>query len=73
MKLKDISLQVNTLLSNIVVENRRKVSFDTASDAYILSGQNFIKIAQNGQFGEFLQNLSLWSNIVTRLGQFQLD
>ena len=32
-----------------------KVSFDIASEAYILSGQKFIKMPKNSQFGEFLK------------------
>ena len=50
-------------------ENRQKVAFNIASETsyvYILSGQKFIKNAKNGQFWQVFENLSLWSNSVTR-------
>ena len=43
------------LFKHTVFENPQKVSFNIASEAsyvYILSGQMFIKIVKNGQFGE---------------------
>ena len=59
---------VNCLYVHYLVDNTKiltqclkiaeKVSFNIASEAsnvYILSGQKFIKNAQNGQFGEFLK------------------
>ena len=50
-----------------------KVSFNTVSEAsnvYILSGQKLIKTAQNGQFGEFLENLKLAVKQYYQTGQF---
>ena len=50
-----------------------RVSFNIAREAsyvYILSGQELIKDAKNGQFGEFLKNLRLPSNSVTRQVSF---
>ena len=47
---------------NTVFENHKKVSFNIASEAsyvYISSGQKFFKIAKNGQFGGFFENLKL--------------
>ena len=40
------------------LKSRKKVSFKIASEAsnvYFLSGQKVMKIAKNGQFGEFLK------------------
>ena len=53
-------------------ENYRKVSFNIASEAsyvYILSGQKFIKNAQNSQFWRLFENLKLavlpdWSILI---------
>ena len=45
-----------------------KVSFKIAN---VLSGQKFIKNANNGQFGEFLKIRRLWSNTVTRQNKFK--
>ena len=53
-----------------------KVSFNMASEVSyvcILSGQKFIKIAKNSQFGEFLKFWSLLSNSVTRQVNFNWD
>ena len=52
-------------------KNRKKVSFNYASEAsyvYIWNGQKFIKNAKNSQFDEFFK--SLLSNSVTRQVNF---
>ena len=43
----------------------QKVSIYIASYVYILSGQKFIKIAKNSQFGEFLKKCDILSNLQT--------
>ena len=63
-----------TLPNSWCLKITEKVSFNIASEAsyvYILSEQNLIKSAKNGQFGEFLKNWCLWSNGVTRQVTFK--
>ena len=59
----DFKVKVATLELEIMItvfENHRK------SRIQILSGQKFIKKANNGQFGDFLKTLSFQPNSPTR-------
>ena len=54
-------------------ENRKKVSFNIASEAsyvYISSGQKFIKNAKNGQFWRVFESLTLAVKQCYQTGQF---
>ena len=64
---------INLTSNTVFWKSLEKVSFYIASEAsyvYILSGQQLIENAKNGQFGEFLKNWSLRSNSVTRQVSF---
>ena len=67
--------KLHHLVYIMVFENHWKVSFNITSEAsyvYILSGQKFIKMPKNRQFGEFLKSWSFGQNSVTRPVNFNM-
>ena len=68
-----VVLTTNQSVHCTLLENHKKVSFNTASEAsyvYILSGRKLIKNAKNGPSWRFFENLKFAVKQCYQTGQF---